>query len=75
MVKTSNHRKNHVVDRVIDSYTFQNGNVSFANFSKSNLINFFHTSEAMWPVAHEHKSPLGKSAEVGVQIPVRANFF
>ena len=32
VMKTDNQRKNHAVDRMIDSYTFQNGNMSFAKF-------------------------------------------
>ena len=78
VLKTGNRRKSHPVDCVIESYTFLNGNVSFVKFVKtdshSNLINLLRASEAMWPVAQECKSPVGKAANVGVQIPFRANF-
>ena len=43
--------------------------------NKSNLINFSCASEAVWPVGHERKSPVGKAPKVGGQIPVLANFF
>ena len=49
--------------------------ISSKTHSQSNLINFLRGSETMWPVAHERKSPVGKAAKVGVQIPFRANFF
>ena len=43
--------------------------------NKSDLIIFLCASEAVWPVGHERKSPVGKAPKVGVQIPVLANFF
>ena len=47
--------------------------ISNKTHSQSNLINFLRASEAMLSVASKRKSPVGKAANVGVQIPFRAN--
>ena len=42
---------------------------------RSKLNQFFlRAIEAMWPVAHECKSPVDKAAKVGVQVTAKANF-
>ena len=47
--------------------------ISFKVISVKKII-YLRAIEAMWPVAHERKSPVDKAAKVGVQVPAKAHF-
>ena len=67
-------RQSDFMHPIICSVNWMYSPISSKTHSQSNLVIFLCASEAMWPVAHERKSPVGKTVKVGVQIPFRANF-